>query len=317
VASCLNDASLRLIAQGQVHVAIEATPEPLPVRAAESQLARALLNLVQNAVEASGGAGQVTVRTFAARLPQPVAGYELIEPGDYVAISVSDNGAGITTPDLAHIFEPFFSKKRAGETSGTGLGLAITHAVVKEHNGFVDVVTTLGAGTTFTLYFPRIDDAVRMSERPVLRRGRARVLLVDDELVQLRTGRRVLTHLGYMVDTLSCGREAYQRFVQAAPSQESPYDIVLLDMLLNAEHDGMHVLEQIRGLFPAQKAILVSGHAPPDRARLAAEKGLSWLAKPYTLEALGSAVESALADGARRSTSAPARAAQSSPAPGR
>jgi DNA-binding LacI/PurR family transcriptional regulator/nitrogen-specific signal transduction histidine kinase/ActR/RegA family two-component response regulator len=297
VAGAAQGESLRFMNElnPQVHVTVDVPQNPLVVRASESHLVRAISNLIRNAVEAISGGGEVAVKLRRVRLVKPYSGYETVDPGDYAAVSVTDSGSGISDHDLSRIFEPFFSRKRVGEQSGSGLGLAIVHGVVKEHEGFVDVASTLGAGTTFTLYFPCSKGLLQTGEYCAISpRGQARILMVDDEAVQLRTGSRILQHLGYQVDTLASGEQAHARFVRAAALGPSPYDLLILDMVLGEDRDGLAIFEEIQRLFPAQKAIVASGHAPTERAELAMRKGLAWLAKPYTHEALAQAVHAAL-----------------------
>jgi DNA-binding LacI/PurR family transcriptional regulator/signal transduction histidine kinase/ActR/RegA family two-component response regulator len=296
LSSCLEE-ELRMHARSNpsTRVELELCATELVVRASEAHLARAMMNLVHNALEAIQGEGRVTVRTSALRLTQATSGYEQIEPGDYAVITVTDDGAGIPPGQLGRIFEPFFSNKRVGERSGTGLGLAIVHGVVKEHDGFVDVQSKLGVGTAFSLYFPRAPEPARASERPALAHGgRARVLLVDDDPVQLRTGTRILTHIGYAVESLNRGSSAREVFRLARAKGESPYDLVILDMSLNEAQDGLEVFEQIKALFPEQRAIVASGHALSERVERAMKQGLAWLPKPYTADALARAVQEAL-----------------------
>jgi len=303
VAGALEGESLRFMneANPQVKVTVDVPPNPIVVRASEAHLARAISNLVRNAVEAISGEGEVAVKLRRVRLTKPFSGYETVDPGEYAAVSVTDSGSGIPEHDLSRIFEPFFSRKRVGEQSGSGLGLAIVHGVVKEHEGFVDVASTIGAGTTFTLYFPCSKGLLQTGEyHSIAPRGQARILMVDDEAIQLRTGCRILQHLGYQVDTLASGQEAHARFVRAAASGQSPYDLLILDMILGEDRDGLAIFEEIQRLFPAQKAIVASGHAPTERAELAMRKGLAWLAKPYTHEALAQAVHAALSPGASK-----------------
>jgi CheY-like chemotaxis protein len=192
------------------------------------------------------------------------------------------------------VFEPFFTKKRAGETSGSGLGLAIVHGVVKEHDGFIDIASTPGVGTTISLYLPAVD-GMELRERVLpAPGGSARILIVDDEPIQLRTGRRVLVRLGYQVEIMDSGLRAYELFSRAAGSGQSPFDLIIIDMLLGEMLDGLQVIEQIQRLFPAQKVIVVSGHAPTERAELAVKRGLTWLEKPYDMESLAQTVERVL-----------------------
>jgi CheY-like chemotaxis protein len=155
------------------------------------------------------------------------------------------------------------------------------------------------------LYFPRIHAALAATHRTSsLPRGRAKVLVIDDEPTQLRTASRVLGQLGYQIDTLRSGASACEIFAACAAEREdgesgrtaggSPYDLMIVDMALNEDLDGLAVIERIRTLFPCQRALIASGNAPPERAEAAISQGLGWLAKPYTSGALARAVEAAL-----------------------
>ena len=280
-----------------VEMVAQLPSKPLPILASEAHLVRAISNLMRNGVEAIEEDGQLTIRAGERRLIEAVDGFERIEPGRYAVLSISDTGKGIRQEDVGRIFEPFFSTKPLGQSGSVGLGLAIVHGVMKEHNGFVDVTSVRGQGTTFTLYFPRLSSG-EWTEAPTtptpLPFGRSRILLVDDSPTLLRTARRILDHLGYRVETLESGKEAYQRFARAAPTGKSPCDLVILDMSLLEERDGLEIFELIRQLFPSQRALLVSGHAPNDRVQAAMERGLGWLAKPYTMESLAETVAKAL-----------------------
>jgi DNA-binding LacI/PurR family transcriptional regulator/signal transduction histidine kinase/ActR/RegA family two-component response regulator len=298
VRSCLTESSLRFASDKsrQVKMVVDCFAEPLAVRGSESQLARAVGNLVRNAIEAIDNRGEIVVKTWRENLARPGGHYETIPAGHYAVLTVSDDGCGIESLELARVFEPFFTKKRMGESSGSGLGLAIVHGVVKEHDGFIDVTSFPGTGTTFSLYFPLAQVVPERREQlAVAPRRHARILVVDDETIQLQTCRRVLVHLGYEVDIMQSGLRACEVFSQAAQTGKRPYDLVILDMVLNEMLDGLQVFELIQRLFPAQKAIVASGHAPNERAELAVNQGLIWLAKPYTVEALTQAVERVLA----------------------
>jgi CheY-like chemotaxis protein len=252
---------------------------------------------MRNGVEAVEGNGQLTMRAGERQVNEAIVGFERIEPGRYAILSISDTGRGIPQEELGRVFEPFYSTKPLGESSGTGLGLAIVHGVVKEHGGFIDVTSVRGQGTTFTLYFPCLvsQEWIDAPNTPTpVPLGRSSILLVDDSPILLRTGRRVLEHLGYQVETLESGQEAYQRFERAAVTGKSPCDLVILDMSLLEERDGLEIFEMIRQLFPSQRALMVSGHAPNDRMQAAIDRGLGWLAKPYTIESLADIVAKAL-----------------------
>jgi DNA-binding LacI/PurR family transcriptional regulator/signal transduction histidine kinase/CheY-like chemotaxis protein len=275
--------------------------EQLFVHGSEPHLARAVTNLLSNALEASDGPQPVHVRTFAVHLSEPLSGYEVVEPGDYAVVSVRDLGRGISRAEMRRIFEPFFSSKKLRDSSGSGIGLAVVHGVVKEHGGFIDVESTPGGGTTFTLYFPRSAAAPRYFEKvPVLERGAGKLLVLDDDPMQLRTARRILTRAGYSVSTADTGkraRELFEAFETGAldPSvHDSPFDLIIVDMILNEQEDGLEIFEYIRRIFPHQRGVLVSGHAPMERGALALELGMAWLSKPYPAEALLHAVQRTL-----------------------
>lgn len=277
----------------RVRIVAQLASKPIAVLASEAHLSRAITNLIRNGMEAIEGEGQLVIRSLDRRLSEPVVGFERIEAGNYAVLSISDEGRGIPQEDLGRIFEPFFSTKPLGESSGTGLGLAIVHGVIKEHGGFVDVTSVRGKGTTFMLYFPslRAEEPADIPLTPTpLPVGRARVLLVDDSPTLLRTGRRALEHLGYQVEALESGRQAFERFERAAATGGSPCDLLILDMNLLEARDGLDIYEMIRRLFPDQRTLLVSGQAPSDRVQAALERGLGWLSKPYTMELLAQTV---------------------------
>lgn len=302
IKSCWANHSLRFAEEGasRIEMTADLSRTPLVIRGSESQLARAIDNLLRNAVEAIGGQGRVIVESARVDLLAPRAGWEIVPPGCYAALSVSDDGCGIAAHELGQVFEPFFTKKPAKESSGSGLGLAIVHGVVKEHEGFIDIASDPGVKTTISMYFPLVEGSERRQSAAAAPRGTARILIVDDEPIQLRTGRRVLGRLGYQVETAESGRLAQEMFRRAAASGRSPFDLVIMDMLLGEALDGLEIIEQIQRLFPTQKAIVVSGHAPTERAERAVEMGLTWLGKPYGMDALAQTVERVLMGGGGR-----------------
>jgi signal transduction histidine kinase/CheY-like chemotaxis protein len=279
-----------------ITVTLELHTAPLLVRGSEPHLARAVSNLIRNAIEAIAGTGRVVVRTDRVCLTEPASGYEVIAPGDYVVVAVSDTGRGIASHEIHRVFEPFFSKKRHRSTTSSGLGLAIVYGVVKEHEGFVDVRSALDRGTTFMLFFHRAGEPVPEQRESVLpRRGSASVLVVDEDPIQLRTAHRVLSRLGHVVTSLGSGAKASELFSQAHEAADpSPFDLVIVDLGLRGGEDGRSLLARVRQLFPLQPGI-ITGDAT-GRPESTGE-GLHWLEKPYTLDALASAVKAALGSG--------------------
>jgi two-component system cell cycle sensor histidine kinase/response regulator CckA len=191
------------------------------------------------------------------------------------------------------VLEPFYtSRKRAG-SKGTGLGLAIVQRIVKEASGYLRVDSEVGRGATFGLYFPALVAKPGLaSDRPSpVVGGSARVLVIDDEALQLRAARRALSQLGYEVVTASSGEAGLAAF--AAASSGSGFDLVVMDMRMPEGMDGMVAADAIRALEPQQAFVMVSGWAP-EMLGAVETAGTVWLPKPYSLVELAAAVRRAL-----------------------
>ena len=263
------------------------------VHASAIHVVRAITNLVVNAADAIQSSGTITIRCLERVLSEPIGGVETVEPGQYAVVEVKDTGAGIAPENLGHILEPFFTSRQPGRRKGTGLGLAIVHSIIRDSQGYVHVQSTLGQGSTFSLFFPLQQRApVGQSSFPApAPGGRERILVVDDEPVQLRTARRILTQLGYSVVTAESGTAALELWQdrQSLPT----FELIILDMMMPGP-DGLATLAQIRKLHPKQKALIVTGYTPQHMNQLNANQGVIWLAKPYTPTTLGNAVRRAL-----------------------
>jgi DNA-binding LacI/PurR family transcriptional regulator/signal transduction histidine kinase len=276
-----------------VTVQIETSDVPLLVHASKPHLLRAISNLVLNAADAIDGPGSISVRASAVVLAEPRRGIENIEPGSYAVVEVADTGAGIPRENLGRIMEPFFTSRPFGRRRGTGLGLAIVHRIVKDSRGFVDVESTVDEGTRISLYFPLLSEGgASESSRPATAMGGSeRILVVDDEPVQLRTARRILERLGYHVTTAPSGDAALALVRNRLPGNE--FQLVILDMMM-PDMDGLRTLANLRAVHPRQKALIVTGYTPLEVDRASADVEQPWLAKPYTPAALGRAVRRAL-----------------------
>jgi CheY-like chemotaxis protein len=294
------DSLRRLCDRTGVQVQIHAPNQPVVIQASGPHLLRVLSNLVLNAAD-SMDQGTIEIRLRTEWLPNGRNGIERIDPGTYALIEVRDTGTGIPEEHLPRILEPFFTTKqgfkRRAERSGTGLGLAIVQRIVKDARGFIDIQSQMGQGTTFSLFFPREPEPVVSSSLPQVTApgGHERILVVDDEAVQLRTAQRLLRHLGYAVETAQSGELAIEMCSTGNPSQ--PFDLLIVDMVMPGGIDGLATVARIRGARSAQKVLIASGYAPDHLNVAARERGLPWLAKPYTLTGLASAVRSTLAGG--------------------
>jgi len=173
-------------------------------------LSKTVMNLVSNAAEAMPEGGKIFIKTENRYIARPIKDYDDVEEGDYVILTVSDSGIGISSEGLKKIFEPFYTKKMMGR-SGTGLGMAVVWGTVKDHKGYIDVQSAEGKGTTFTLYFPATrkkpaEDESLLSIEDYIGKGEP-ILVVDDEEQQREIASKMLKKLGYSVTAVSSGEE--------------------------------------------------------------------------------------------------------------
>ena len=271
-------------ARPDVHILKRQGDDPVWCMGDESRLLRVLANLVGNAVEAIEGQGEVIISTGRQVVADPILGFDVVPAGDYITIEVTDSGCGMDAKTMLRSFEPFFSMKAPGERSGSGLGLSVVHGLVKDHEGFLDLKSTAGKGSTFTIYLPAAEAGATSEEskRVPLPKGNERILVVDDEACQQDSARLLLKKLGYSTIVVSSGEEAVALFESARRADKpAPFDLVLMDMIMRGM-DGMATSKEIRRLYAGQKVLIVSGHAPDNLDREAEALGISWITKPYT-----------------------------------
>ncbi|MGD9975600.1 MAG: CHASE4 domain-containing protein [Desulfatirhabdiaceae bacterium] len=264
----------------------------LNIRGSVVHLSKTLMNLVSNAAEAIFGPGEIRIRTENRTVEKPIRGCDDIMPGDYVVLSVCDDGKGISSSDIGKIFEPFYTRKVMGR-SGTGLGLAVVWGTVKDHNGYIDVKSHEGSGTAFTLYFPVTrevspEEPQAMDLSRFMGRGES-ILVVDDVPEQRELAENMLTKIGYHVHSVHSGEKAVDYLKTQTP------DILLLDMIMAPGMDGLETYKQILEINPGQKAVIVSGFSETDRVQCALDLGIgSYVGKPYVLEKIGMAIRNEL-----------------------
>ncbi|UCH01004.1 MAG: response regulator [Deltaproteobacteria bacterium] len=255
-------------------------------------LSKAVMNLVSNAAEAMPEGGEISISTENRYIDRAIRGYDHIEGGDYVVLTVSDTGVGISTEEMERIFEPFYTKKVMGR-SGTGLGMAVVWGTVKDHRGYIDVQSTQGRGTTFTLYFPvtRKEVAKEKPSRSIegyMAKGES-ILVVDDVKEQKEIASRILKRLGYSVTSVLSGEEAVDYL------KDNSADLLVLDMIMEPGIDGLETYKRILKCHPKQKAIIVSGFSETDRVKKARRLGAgAYIRKPFLLENIGKAVRDEL-----------------------
>lgn len=264
----------------------------LNISGSSVHLFKTVENLVSNAAEAMPDGGKILISAENRYIDKPINGYDSVEEGEYITLMVSDTGIGISKKDLERIFEPFYTKKVMGR-SGTGLGTAVVWSTVKDHKGYIDVQSTEGKGSTFTLYFPASREKMDKKEGilPVedyMGKGES-ILVVDDVKEQIELALTMLTTLGYSAHAVSSGEEAVEYL------KEHTVDLIVLDMVMDPGMDGLDTYKKIIKLHPQQKAIIASGFSETDRVKEAQRLGAgAYVKKPYTFEKIGLSVRDEL-----------------------
>jgi PAS domain S-box-containing protein len=266
-----------------------------------SQIDQVLANLCVNARDAIPDTGKLTIETATRTFDEAYcADHPGFVPGDFVLLAVSDDGEGMDSGTLDNLFEPFFTTK--GEHRGTGLGLATVYGIVKQNDGFINVYSEPGEGTTFKIYLPRYTgDATAparteaRSEAPTAR-GET-VLLAEDEPGLLKLGRRMLQKLGYSVLTAASPREA----LQTAEVHRGPIHLLVTDVVM-PEMNGRELASEVRDLYPELRTLFMSGYT----ANVIAHHGVldeevHFIQKPFSMGELAASLREAL-DGSGRSS---------------
>ncbi len=271
----------------RIRILRDLDPALPPLAADRSQAEQILMNLIVNARDAMPEGGTIEIRTRAVTIEDPEEAKRLdLAPGQYVRLSVRDEGHGMDEATRARIFEPFFTTKEPGR--GTGLGLTSVYGIVKSCGGAIRVQSAPGAGATFEVDLPASVSAGAAIARPE-EEGPARILLVeDDDAVRLLT-RQLLEHFGYEVADAPSAARALEMFASAEP----PFHLVVTDVSM-PEMDGIELVRQLRRVDPSLRALLFTGYSEELSRHPADLHGVPVLAKPFSAEALAAAVRQAL-----------------------
>ncbi len=209
-----------------------------------------------------------------------------LTPGNYVKVSVSDNGCGMNSETLKRIFEPFFSTKQRGQ--GTGLGLSSVYGIIKNHGGTITVYSEEGVGTTFNIFLPAITKAVKETKKNSRKivSGNETILLVDDEAIVREVNQEILSELGHRVFSAGNGRQALELYQEKG----NEIDLVILDMIM-PEMSGAEVFAKLKELNPKVKVLLASGYSVEGQsAKIMAQGCNGFIQKPFTLELLSNKI---------------------------
>ena len=288
---------LRRIIGEDITLLCQPSAEPAVVLADEDMIAQILMNLVCNARDAMGRGGRLTLSAETLALTEAAIKQSTdARSGEFVCLRVSDTGSGIAPEHLPHIFEPFFTTKDIGR--GTGLGLCTVYGIVKQHHGWIEIASSPGVGTTFSIFLPRapLPAGERERDHPEseVPAGNETILLVEDEAPVRGLGRECLQRLGYTVLEAASGVEALFLWEQRAGG----IDLLLTDMVLPNGISGRDLADRLRARQPGLAVLCMTGYTTAESGSLGeAVPDAGFLRKPFSLQTLGHAVRECL-DGA-------------------
>ena len=271
-------------------------PSPAMVEADVGMMEQVLLNLAVNARDAMPKGGRLTVRISIVDLDEAhVQRHPEARVERFVCVSNTDTGSGIPPENLQRIFEPFFTTKEVGK--GTGLGLATVYGIVKQHQGWIEVESIVGKGTTFRIYIPYVGSAQAETEKPTtqisIRGGTETILLVEDERSVRELVSRVLQKYGYKILPVGNGVEALETWNQ----HKNDISMLFTDLVMPDNMNGRELAEKLWAERPGLKVIFTSGYSSDIVGKdFKLEPGLNYLQKPYQPQALALAVRRCLDD---------------------
>ena len=256
----------------------------------QGQIEQVLLNLYVNAWHAMSEGGELFLKTENFTLDENYVKPFKIEPGNYVKISITDTGVGMDKQTKERIFEPFFTTKEMGR--GTGLGLASVYGIIKNHDGFINVYSEKGEGTTFTIYLPASEKEIikeKMLSSEVLK-GTETILLVDDEDMIIEVGREMLKAMGYKVLIARSGKDA----IAIYRKKQGKIDMVILDMIMPYISGG-ETYDRLKEINSHIKILLSSGYSIDGQATEIMDRGCNgFIQKPFNIKGLSRKIKEIL-----------------------
>jgi len=282
----------RLIGE-DINLVWQPSPNLWLVNVDPSQIDQILANLCVNARDSIANTGKITIETTNNLIDEAFcAQHTYIQQGEYVQLTVSDNGCGMDKETMAQIFEPFFTTKEIGK--GTGLGLATVYGIVKQNNGFVNVHSEPGIGTTFTIYLPRYEGCATESLSDALAesapRGQETLLLVEDELGILNLTTTILEKQGYTVLSANTPGDA----LQLAAKHSSEIHLIITDVVM-PEMNGRNLANSLKAQHPHLKCLFMSGYTGDVIAQHGVlAEGINFIQKPFSLRELATKVREVL-----------------------
>jgi len=265
----------------------ELAEDLLAVEADPGQMEQVLFNLFVNAADAMPNGGKLVLKTMNTTHREMQGRLYRPKPGDYVLLQVTDTGMGMDKTTAERIFDPFFTTKERGR--GTGLGLASAYGIVKGHDGYVDVDSTIGRGTTFSIYLPASGKTASegLKHSDDVSKGHETVLLVDDEETIREVGGELLEAMGYTVLLAEDGKKALETYQE----NQDEIDVILLDMVM-PNMGGGEAYDRLKEIDPDVKVLLSSGFSIDGEATKILARGCDgFIQKPFTMKDLSERIK--------------------------
>jgi CheY-like chemotaxis protein len=266
-----------------------------PVEVDVGQMRQVILHMVLNAIQSMPGGGIIMIS--AKNMMVQKGDLMPLSEGNYVQISIADQGHGIPKKDLDKIFDPYYTTKEKGR----GLGLAIAYSVIKRHNGYIKVESQTGSGTVFAIYLPVSEKAVdtilpEPGEEEKIIKGSGHVLVMDDEEEILEAAGSMLKELGYKTAFARDGLEAMDLYVKAKEASK-PFDAIIMDLTVLEGMDGLEATKRLLEIDPDVTVVVSSGYSnDPVMVHYKAYGFSSMIPKPYKMVELGKVLNDVLKD---------------------
>ncbi len=276
---------LSKIISEDIEISIFPADQDLTVMADKHQIEQVLINLVTNARDAMPDGGSLTIRTEYKEVDKEfIKKHGYVSTGAYALISVEDAGQGMNEETKERLFDPFYTTKEVGK--GTGLGLSMVYGIIKQHNGYIDVQSELGKGTTFNIYLPltslTVEEDKKPEDLPILKGGTETILLAEDETYVRDFIKGILTGYGYKVIEAIDGEDA----IKVLHTHKDKIQLAILDVIM-PKKNGEMVHQEIKKVSPNMKVIFISGYATDILYKKGIiEEGLNFISKPMSPDEL-------------------------------
>ncbi len=291
VSDLVRDSVMFALGGSNVMCDFEIDDDIKPVDVDVGQLSQVFNNIVINAQQAMPEGGTLAVKAYNVTISDEDT-LPILE-GRYVVVSITDEGEGIPPENVEKIFDPFFTTKQ----KGSGLGLSISYSIIKNHDGYIEVRSKVGIGTTFLIYLPLSGSGAVSKNGTLVKKqagGRGKILVMDDEEAIREVAQTMLVGLGYEVETARDGQEAVDKFKKAIEIKR-PFDLVIMDLTIKGGMGGVQTLGCLQEIEPSVRAVVSSGYSnDPIMADHRAHGFVGVLIKPYRVANLAEVLNSAL-----------------------